>query len=76
MLVNVSELRDYVMGARMIGDICWNASKVYAPPKAADRYTAGGRGNISGRMRRSRRTCYTKILLSCSTSRTLCGIRW
>jgi hypothetical protein len=40
MLVNVSELRDYVMGARMIGDICWNAPKIYAAPKAADRYTA------------------------------------
>jgi hypothetical protein len=40
MLVNVSELRDYVMGARMIADICWDAPTVYAAPKAADRYTA------------------------------------
>lgn len=40
MLVNVSELRDYVMGARMIGDICWNAPAVYASPNAAERYTS------------------------------------
>jgi hypothetical protein len=40
MLVNVSELRDYVMGARMIGDICWDAPRIYATPKAADRYAA------------------------------------
>lgn len=40
MLVNVSELRDYVMGARMIADICWDAASIYDTPKAADRYTA------------------------------------
>jgi len=39
MLVNVSELRDYVMGARMISDICWNAPAIYATPSAAGRYT-------------------------------------
>jgi hypothetical protein len=39
MLVNVSELRDYVMGARMISDICWEAPKIYASPNAAERYT-------------------------------------
>jgi hypothetical protein len=40
MLVNVSELRDYVMGARMIADITWDAPGVYAAPNPADRYTA------------------------------------
>jgi hypothetical protein len=40
MLVNVSELRDYVMGARMIADICWDASAIYSQPGAANRYTA------------------------------------
>ena len=34
MLVNVSELRDYVMGARMIADITWNAAAVYAEPSS------------------------------------------
>src|SRR6266508_167227 len=29
MLVNVSELRDYVMGARLIADITWNAPAAY-----------------------------------------------
>lgn len=40
MLVNVSELRDYVMGARMIADITWDAKAVYSTPNDADRYTA------------------------------------
>lgn len=39
MLVNVSELRDYVMGARMIADITWDAAAIYAAPDAAGRYT-------------------------------------
>src|SRR5437762_11287904 len=38
MLVNVSELRDYVMGARMIADITWHAPAVYASPDPAGRY--------------------------------------
>lgn len=40
MLVNVSELRDYVMGARMIADITWNAPAVYAAPAPAARFVA------------------------------------
>jgi hypothetical protein len=40
MLVNTSETRDYVMGARMIADICWDAPKIYASPDVAARYTA------------------------------------
>lgn len=40
MLVNVSELRDYIMGARMVADITWDAPAIYATPNAADRYTA------------------------------------
>lgn len=40
MLVNMSEVRDYVMGARLIADICWDAPAVYSQPKPADRYTA------------------------------------
>ena len=38
MLVNVSELRDYVMGARLIADITWNAPAVYAAPDPAGRF--------------------------------------
>jgi hypothetical protein len=38
LLVNVSELRDYVMEARMIAEICWNAPVALAPGAAADRY--------------------------------------
>jgi hypothetical protein len=40
MLVNVSEVRDYVMGARMIADICWNAPAIFRAPDPAGRYTA------------------------------------
>jgi len=40
MLVNVSELRDYVMSARMLADITWDAPRVYAAPNPAGRYTA------------------------------------
>ena len=40
MLVNVSELRDYVLGARMLADITWDAPAIYAAPNAAGRYTA------------------------------------
>jgi hypothetical protein len=38
MLVNVSELREYVMEARMIAELSWNASQAFAQPGAADRY--------------------------------------
>jgi len=39
MLVNVSEVRDYVMGARMLADITWDAPAIYAKPDPARRYT-------------------------------------
>jgi hypothetical protein len=38
MLVNVSELREYVMEARMLADVCWNAPSAFAGDNAADRY--------------------------------------
>jgi hypothetical protein len=38
MLVNVSELREHVMEARMIADICWNASAVLTDPNTAEKY--------------------------------------
>jgi hypothetical protein len=38
MLVNVSELREYVMEARMIAELSWNASQAFSRPGAADRY--------------------------------------
>jgi len=38
MLVNVSELREYVMEARMLAELCWNADQALAQPNAADRY--------------------------------------
>jgi hypothetical protein len=38
MLVNVSELREYVMEARMIAELTWNASQAFGQPDAANRY--------------------------------------
>jgi hypothetical protein len=38
MLVNVSELREYVMEARMLAELTWNAQQAFAQPAAADRY--------------------------------------
>ncbi len=38
MLVNMSETREYVMGARMLADICWDAAGAFAAPDAAGRY--------------------------------------
>ncbi len=38
MLVNMSEVRDYVMSARMLTDITWDAPKIYAAPNPAERY--------------------------------------
>src|SRR5262249_14208534 len=40
MLVNVSELREYVMEARMLAELCWDATKAFAAPDAAARYVA------------------------------------
>lgn len=37
-LVNVSDLREYVMGARFISDLCWNGRRAFARPGAADRF--------------------------------------
>jgi len=38
MLVNMSEVREYVMGVRMIADITWNAPAAFSAPDAASRY--------------------------------------
>ncbi len=38
MLLNVSELREFVMGARMIAEICWDAQEAFEKPDAAGRY--------------------------------------
>jgi hypothetical protein len=40
MLLNVSELRDYVMGARMIADVTWDAAATLTPPDAAGRFVS------------------------------------
>jgi hypothetical protein len=40
MLVNMSEVREYIMCGRMIADIAWDAPAIFAQPGAAERYTA------------------------------------
>ena len=49
MLVNVSELRDYVMGARMIADIVWNAPNIYATSPLSPRERGSGSEDPAGR---------------------------
>ena len=60
MLVNMSEVRDYVMGARMIGDICWDAPAVYKTPNAADRYTSWWSKEYFGKNADAAGTAYSK----------------
>ncbi|HUA58693.1 MAG TPA: glycosyl hydrolase 115 family protein [Verrucomicrobiae bacterium] len=60
MLVNVSEVRDYVMGARMIGDICWDAPAVYGAPKPAERYTAWWSREYFGSSAKAVESAYTQ----------------
>jgi len=38
MLVNVSELREYVMEARMLAEICWDAATAFARPDASNQF--------------------------------------
>jgi hypothetical protein len=38
MLVNVSEMREYVMEARMLSEIGWDSAAAFAGPDAANRY--------------------------------------
>lgn len=38
MLVNVSDLREYVMGARFLADLCWNGRSEFAEPGASERF--------------------------------------
>src|ERR1041385_5073667 len=40
MLVNVSEMRDYVMGLRMLSDITWNAPEVLTGPDSAGQFVS------------------------------------
>jgi hypothetical protein len=40
MLVNMSEVREYVMGVRMIADITWNAAGAFGAPDPAGRYVS------------------------------------
>jgi hypothetical protein len=54
MLVNVTELREYVMEARMIAEICWDAPAMLNKPEPADAYVKwwaqeyfGSDGNIN-----------------------------
>lgn len=60
MLVNVSEVRDYVMGARQIADICWDAAAIYAEPKPADRYIGWWSREYFGNNAPAAETAYNK----------------
>jgi hypothetical protein len=67
MLVNVSELRDYVMGARMIADITWNAPAIYAAPDAAARYTAWWSREYFGERGEAANAAYNRYFATINT---------
>jgi hypothetical protein len=60
MLVNVSEVRDYVMGTRMLADITWDAPAIYAAPQPAERYTAWWSREYFGESAQAAEAAYNK----------------
>ena len=60
MLVNVSEVRDYVMGARMLSDITWDAPAIFAGPNAAAKYTAWWSREYFGAASQATEAAYNK----------------
>lgn len=60
MLVNVSELRDYVMGARMIADITWDAPSIFSSANSAQRYTNWWSREYFGRSASAAESVYGK----------------
>jgi hypothetical protein len=67
MLVNVSELRDYVMGARMIADISWDAQSIYASPKPDERYTEWWSREYFGSAAQAAESAYEKYFILLDT---------
>jgi hypothetical protein len=60
MLVNMSEVREYVMCGRMIADITWDAPAIFAKPDAATRYTAWWAHEYSGAAAEQAEAAYKK----------------
>jgi len=60
MLVNVSEVRDYVMGARMLSDITWDAPAIYAAPHPEKSYTAWWSREYFGKTAQASEAAYNK----------------
>ena len=69
MLVNVSEMRDYIMGLRMLSDISWNAKTVLSQKEPGEKYTAwwakeyfGGGAAADGDMARKSYDSYFDLI--------------
>lgn len=69
MLVNVSEMRDYIMGLRMLSDITWNAPGVLSGADSGERFVAwwsreyfGGAQAGSEDLARKSYECYFDLL--------------
>jgi hypothetical protein len=73
MLVNVSEQREFVMEARMIAEICWDAKTALAGDDPAGDTSIGGRGSTSATPPPPKLPSHTRIMRSCSTPMTSCG---
>jgi hypothetical protein len=69
MLVNASELRDYVMDLRMLADITWTAPEIFSKPKAGERFTTwwskeyfGSKNPAAGRLAKQSYDNYFSII--------------
>ena len=60
MLVNMSEVREYIMCGRMIADIAWDAPAIFARADAANRYTAWWAREYFGISASAAETAYNK----------------
>jgi len=67
MLVNMSEVRDYVMGGRMLADITWDAPAIYRAPDPAGRYTAWWSREYFGREAQAAGDAYNRYFATLDT---------
>ena len=65
MLVNVSELREYVMEARMLAEIGWDAATAFASPTQPIVISNGGPANILDRPLQQTRSLRIAATIRC-----------
>jgi hypothetical protein len=71
MLVNVSELREYVMGARMLSDVTWSGPAALDGPGAAERFVGWWSREYFGAAAAAARDVYARYASLLDTPDTL-----